>query len=198
MSSSKENLKERYAQMSDGQLLKIAHYEVADLTPTALEVLHEEIDRRELTKGIEKGISAQLNGVSEKELTEFENLIKFSPCPECGKNEVSLMGETVTEIVSVIFFTNRKENFIIACPDCLKKSSKSTFWRTIFLGWWAIPVGLVRTGQVVIRQFQSKEKLKELSRKGIRDFAKANSGFLKANEDKPEAILDLLKKNNTM
>ena len=29
MSSSKENLKERYAQMSDGQLLKIAHYEVA-------------------------------------------------------------------------------------------------------------------------------------------------------------------------
>lgn len=198
MSSSKEKVRERYRQMTDEQLLKIAQYEAADLNPTGLEILQEEIKRRELNPDLEKGIEAQIEGITEEEFEELANLIRHSSCPVCGKKDWPLQSEVVTEIVSVIVFTNRKQNLVIACPDCLREISNAVFRKTLILGWWGLPMGIIRTGQAVIQRFRSEERREELSQQGILEFSLASGGYLKANEDNPEAILQLLKENNAM
>ena len=198
MSNSKEKVRERYRQMTDEQLLKIAQYEAADLNPTGLEILQEEIKRRKLNPDLEKGIEAQIEGLTEDEMEELANLIRHSSCPMCEKTDRPLQSEVVTEIVSVIVFTNRKQNLVIACPDCLRVISNAFFRKNLILGWWGFPMGIIRTGQAVIQRFRSKERKEELSQQGIVEFSLANQGYLKANEDRPAAILKLIKENNAM
>ncbi|MEM7511932.1 MAG: hypothetical protein AAF388_13435 [Bacteroidota bacterium] len=187
----------RYQKMTDDQILKIAQYEAADLNPTGLEILQEEVKRRGLSSALEVGIKMQEDGISEDELEELKKLIYHSACPDCGE-QVDLLGSAiVTEVVSAIAFTSYSQNLVIACPKCLRKRKNKALLKTILLGWWGIPFGVFRTIQAVIEFIQGERKKVEISEQGIQDFALLNIAYLKLNENKPEMIIELMKKNNS-
>lgn len=197
MSKSREKIRERYQQMTDDQILKIAQYEAGDLNPTGFEVLQEEIRNRGLGSALEVGAKSQANGLSEEELEELKGLVYYSACPDCGVHSRTLRSAVVTEVVSPIFFTGYSQHLVIACPKCLQKRKNKALLKTILLGWWGIPFGIFRTIQAVIEYINGERKKEEISEKGIEDFILANVGYLKLHEDKPEMIVELIKKNNS-
>jgi predicted metal-binding protein len=149
MGINKKFIQENYARMSDRELIGLAANDAKDLTPEALVMLNEEINRRELGKNMDKAIELQSKQISEEEFDRYIEAIRNLPCPGCSSTDHKLNGALYAEAVSVIFFTNLSVRLKIACPSCLDKIVKKARTRSMLLGWWGLPWGVIRTPKAI-------------------------------------------------
>lgn len=196
MAISTDQIRERYQAMTDEQLMKIANYEAADLNENGLAMLREEIQIRKLNPTLESAIQSQVHGIDEAELPALYEKVITCPCPQCGEDGELLESAIATEIASVLFFSNKREAFLIACPNCLAEMVNKAYKKTLLLGWWGIPSGIINTTVAVIKHHQSEEKKDLQSQLGLSAFVFHHAAFLKANHENTEAIFGLLKQNN--
>jgi len=150
MAVSEEVLREKYRELSDEKLLRLASQDAARLRPEALSLLQQELATRGLAALVEERITAQLRTLTASELTAYCNLLQAQSCPSCWSSTHPLNATIVRHTASFFIATTYKEQFAVACPTCLDKLNRKASRSSALLGWWAIPWGIIRTTQSLL------------------------------------------------
>jgi predicted nucleic-acid-binding Zn-ribbon protein len=153
-----EFVKDNYQKMSDDDLIRTATTDAYGLTEEAMEVVKEEIIKRNLDKNIIKGLEAQNKTYSIEEIDIYAALIQKLPCPKCGNTFQKLNGTLTSEVMSFIVVSQYKRAYIVACPNCLDKATTGALTKTLLLGWWGIPWGIIRTFQAIGHYYKSNKQ----------------------------------------
>jgi hypothetical protein len=130
MGSTMEQLRERFAQMEDEDLLRIVGEEASDYRPEAVELAKEEIRRRGLETASPKKTEAPVPLSSseaeepfelEEEDTEEEEAARSNwvTCAVCGGGLKSAILVADHRIIAV-FEDNREARYVkmLVCPQC--------------------------------------------------------------------------------
>ena len=107
----REALRARYARMSDADFMTFATHEVAALTPVALEVLREEMQRRRCFPDPEAVIEGQTRQYSSEEFQRLIEVFRHLPCPTCGRTTMLLSAVRVSR--------GGDREDVAGCPLCL-------------------------------------------------------------------------------
>ena len=127
-------VQERYQNMPDKELIRIATQDAYGLTPEAMEVVKAEIQKRNLDKNMAKGIEAQNKTYSIEEVDTYCNIISKLSCPSCGNTTERLNATLTAEVMSFIFFTTYQKKIKVGCPHCLDKANNNALTKTALLG----------------------------------------------------------------
>lgn len=150
-------IRENYQRMTDNAIIRIATQDASGLMPEALKIIKEEIEKRKLDTNIIKGIEAQNRSYTNGEIEEYCALIRNLICPDCGTGTSVLNGTITSEVMSFLLFTENRQQSKIACPNCLDKANNKALIKTILMGWWAIPWGVIRTIQAIGQNIKAKK-----------------------------------------
>lgn len=140
-----EDIRKNYRNFNDDKIENLAKSDAKKIRPEVVPILIEEIRRRNLSENLIAGIETQLKVLSPEELDEYSILIQKQPCPKCKSKTSKLNAVILTEVVSMILLTNTSKHFRIACPDCLTNFRKKADNKTLLLGWWGFPWGVIKT-----------------------------------------------------
>ena len=186
-------VRETYAKMPDQELIRIATQDMSGLTEEALVVVREELKRRKLDTNISKGIDAQRKTWTIGEIDEYCALIQALPCPVNGSTSRKLNGTQTAEVVSFVLFTHYKKRIIIASPEALDKANNNALIRSILLGWWGVPWGIVRTIQAIVINIKNK-RTNDLKTPNdyLRSFVVSRIGEMATYRDQPEKLLEII------
>lgn len=149
MEFSESDLRRVYPTFEDRKLTKLATVEAASLRPEAVPILKEEIARRGLSENLLEGIRVLREGATDADLEAMVRAVQHQPCPLCGRTTQRLNGATYMRVLSIVFMSNKVQNLIVACPDCLKKKVRNALIFSGLLGWWGFPWGIFYTGQAM-------------------------------------------------
>lgn len=136
-------VQERYAKMSDEELIRYATLDAKGLTPAAQQVIAYEVDKRNLHPGIFDAVEAQNREHTEAEIYAYCELLQGLDCPSC-ESQAPLNGTFTREVRAMLLANKTTDTYTVACPDCLDKASKAALLKTLWQGWWS-PTGIVRT-----------------------------------------------------
>ncbi len=186
-------VRETYERMPDQELIRVATQDMAGLTEAALVIVREELKKRKLDTNISKGIDAQRKTYTVAEIDEYCALIQGLPCPVNGSTSRKLNGTQTAEVMSFILFTNYEKKIIIASPEALDKANNNALIKTILLGWWGIPWGVVRTIQAIVINTKNKRTnyVKEPN-DYLRSFVLARIGEIETYRDNPDKLLEII------
>jgi hypothetical protein len=188
-----EFVRETYRKMPDDELVRVATQDAAGLTPEAQEIVKEEVARRGLDKNIVHGVRVQNKELTDAELNDYCLLASTLDCPNCGSSLIPLNGTMTSEVVSVILFTQCARKIKVACPDCLDKANTRALVKSVTLGWWGIPWGIVRTVQAIAQNLNCKKT----NRSGehnryLKAFVSAKVGQFETYKDNREKLQEIL------
>lgn len=187
------DLEKNYAGFSDEKIIRLATEEVASLRPEAVEILRKELRVRGLSEKIGEGISVQLKPLTEEELFLYVNLIETLPCPVCNSNSEHLNAIQISEVVSFFVITSHKKTLKIACPVCLNKSLDQATIKTLFLGWWGFPNGLIQSIKGLDLNAKTKKALMfKQNNNLLREFAAQNAGILETYKSDKNKLLNII------
>lgn len=145
MDMNEEALKKHYQQLPDDDIERLANYEAKELSPEALSILKDEIKRHGLSDDFNVAVDIQVKGLTDEEQRSLIDQISRFPCPICGKKQSFLNASNVVTVKSFLIVTTVEKPLIIACPDCILSRAKRALIKSLFLGWWGIPWGPIRT-----------------------------------------------------
>lgn len=186
-------VRENYQRMTDEEFVRIATQDAAGLTPDAQEVVREEVERRKLDKSIIKGVLAQNRSYTIEEIDEYCDLLRNLTCPSCGTTSVKLNGTMTSEVVSYLVITQMTKELKIACPRCLDKANNYATTKTLLLGWWGIPWGIVRTIQAVIHNTRRRKTNRHESPNDyLRGYVLSKIGQLETFKDDKEKLQQII------
>jgi hypothetical protein len=193
MAGNKEALRAQYQRLSDEDIERLANYEADQLIPEALAILKEEIKKRGLSDEFQIAADIQAKGIPEHEQEEIIRKISMFPCPLCGKKQNYLNGFNVMMVRSYIIFTMAEKRLIIACSECISNSAKSALIKNLFLGWWGIPWGPIRTIRSILLNLKAinAENYNAPAREFI-EFIKPHSAAIKARIESIRNVSELL------
>jgi len=191
-----EQIKKNYADFDDFKIEYLAKNEVGGLNLEVVQILIDEIKKRELDINLIKGIEAQTKEITEIEINELKSKIVKLPCPYCGQRSFPLIGSFVRTVKSFVIFTSSKKIAVIACKSCLKERIKKAMITTSLLGWWGIPMGLFRTPIALIASLNDIKKQEAISESIITSFAINNIGELRTNWDKENELVEFIRHTN--
>ncbi|MFA6059260.1 MAG: hypothetical protein WC756_13735 [Taibaiella sp.] len=143
--------------MSDDEFVLKITQSASGLTPEALVVVKEEIERRKLPSNVLHGLEAQHRKYSNEELDLYCEIIRSLPCPISGLRNEKLNASLVAEALSFIVITNHKKYIAIGNPESLDKINNASLIRTLLLGWWGLPWGPIKTIQAMLINLNSKK-----------------------------------------
>ncbi|MBO9151663.1 hypothetical protein ACFOTA_05560 [Chitinophaga sp. GCM10012297] len=140
---------ERYARMSNEELIGQVTLNAAGMTPEAIEIARKEIVARGLNPRLAEAVAVQNREWTEDDIAAYCDLISKQSCPHCGKNDSRLNGTESAETMSFLLFTSFKRKLVVGCKSCLNKAVFGALGKSFVLGWWGIPWGLLRTPQSI-------------------------------------------------
>lgn len=188
MVPSVEQLRETYKQYADDKLIQLATREAAKLRPEALVVLKEEITARGIPDDIYNSDSA-LKKITESQLNEYCTLLRSQLCPICSSSSQKLNAAKTGKVISAVFITRYEKKNIIACPDCLDKANQKALYASVFLGWWGIPWGIIRTINAIILNNKSlKENRMNGPNPALISIITSNAGKLELIKNDPGMV----------
>jgi hypothetical protein len=193
MEPSIDQLKKNYEGFDNNKLIRLATEEASSLRPEALIVLKAVIKEKGLSDDVLRGIDVQLNGVSEKALLDYAELLRKQPCPVCNATTEKLNATLAATVMSFIIMTNYKKELKIACPTCLDKQNNKAMLTSGLLGWWGIPWGIVRTVQALILNNKMKKQNHLQDPNDLfKAFVYKRVGRIEANRNKPESLQEMI------
>lgn len=149
-------LKRTYAGFPDGKLVKMATQQARELRPEALELLRQELQKRGLLRHLQQGIDLQFRQADERVIDRYCEIVRSLPCPRCKATTRKLNATLTGEVVSFLIYTRYEKKLKIACPDCLDRANNAAMRKSAFLGWWAIPGGVINTVQSLVFNLRMK------------------------------------------
>lgn len=190
-----EIVKENYRRLSDAELIRIATEDAFGLTSEAQQIVFEEIKRRKLDLNIINGIAAQNKEFTLEEIDSYTEIIRNLNCPDCGSTESRLNATLTSEVISIIFYTEYDKKLKVACPSCLDKANNKAIIKTLLIGWWSIPWGIIRSFQAIINNFRSKKTNHNIAANDfLRSFILNNVGSIEAFKTNREKLQEIISK----
>lgn len=186
---------ETYARMSDDELIRVLTKEAYGLTPAALEIAKEEMKKRNLElTGVERGIAAQKKeNYTLEEIDAYCSIIQQLPCPVTGSNDYKLNATVTAQTMSFIFFTNYEKKIVIGSPEALNKANNAALVKSVILGWWGLPWGIIRTIQSISVNLRNKKtNQQETPNDYLRSFVLSRIGEIEAYKNDKEKLSQLI------
>ncbi len=187
------DLKQTYQRFDNEKLIRIATHEAEGLRPEAVQALREVIKERGLSDDISAGIEVQRTPIDEATLLAYVDVIRGLRCPDCGATGTKLNGTVAGTVTSFIVLTNYEKRVKIACPACLDKASDAGTMKSIALGWWALPWGIVKTIQCLLfNHGMKKQNHLDGPNETMVGFTRSNLGALEAYKNDPIRLRELI------
>jgi hypothetical protein len=188
-----EFIRDTYRKMSDQELVIYLTQHSAGLTPEAMKIVREEVARRNLDGDITAGVEAQQRSYTAEEIDSLCELIRMLPCPVTGNTSQPLNATMTAQVMSFIFFTSYKKSIIVASPQVLDRANNKALVRTLLLGWWGIPWGIIRTIEAIVINIRSKRSLRvEGPNNYLRSFVLTKIGEIEAYKRDREKLLSVI------
>ncbi|PWJ41847.1 hypothetical protein [Sediminitomix flava] len=192
MSIDVKQIQKNYELFSDQEIVKIATHDVINLAPEAVEILIQQIEKRNLDASLLESVKLQAEPLSEKEFNVYFQAITHMKCPECGEKNGTLQGHLIRKVMSFIVLTYSSKRPIICCSDCGESEKQSSLIKTFLLGWWGLPFGILKTPYYLISHFLDRGKLDQISDQIIADFIHLNYPIIRKNFSNEDAIQELV------
>jgi hypothetical protein len=174
-------VQEQYEKMSNKELIYVVTQNARGLTPEALAIAKNEINKRGLNPRLSMALDVQNKTHTIEEIDAYCNLINNLNCPICDSGADKLNATLTAEVMSFIILTQYKEKIHIGCPGCLDKLNNAALSKTIALGWWGFPWGIIRSIKAIAVNIKSKRSNHMGSpNEFLRSFILSNIGQLEA------------------
>ncbi|MFC4818440.1 hypothetical protein [Flavobacterium sp. GCM10023249] len=188
-----KSIAELYSKKTDAQLIQFATENATGLRPGVLEIIENEIKKRNLDLSIIEGAKAQNKEYSFEELTELAEIIRSLPCPLCGDKTEKLNGTIMYTVKSFVFFSFLKQEPIIGCPYCLDKKNQESILLSGLLGWWGVPWGIIKTPFYIYKNIRAKEQNRiPEANETLLGFTLQNIGQIVTYKDNPEKLKPII------
>jgi hypothetical protein len=189
-----KDIAENYARKTDSELIHIATEKAQGLRPGVLEIIENEIKKRNLNPNILEGAKAQNREYSLEEITELSQKLRSLPCPLCGNKTAKLNGTIMHTAKSFIVFSFFRKEPIIGCPDCLDKKNQESIISTALLGWWGIPSGILKTPFYIYNNIKAKKQNRIAEpNETLLNFTFENIGQIETYKDDSEKLKQIIK-----
>ena len=189
-----QSVREHYRHLSDNELIHIATQDAVGMTPQAQQVIREEVERRKLDTGLLRAVEAQnQEKYTVEQIDYYCQLIRDLDCPACGSTGIRLNATMAMEVMSFLVFTHHSKKLHVACPACLDKANNNALAKSVILGWWGFPWGIVRTIQAITHNVSNK-KTNHLDTPNdiLRGFALSSIGQLETYKDDREKLQQVI------
>lgn len=189
-----KDIAENYSKKTDSELIHIATKKAQGLRPGVVEIIENEIKKRNLNPNILEGAKAQNREYSLAEIKELSQKLRTLPCPLCGSKTSKLNGTVMHTAKSFIFFSTFRKEPIIGCPDCLDKKNQDSIISTALLGWWGIPWGILKTPFYIYNNIKEK-KHNHIPEPNVTllDFTFSNIGQIETYKEDKEKLKQIIK-----
>ena len=189
-----KDIAENYSRKTDSELIHIATEKAQGLRPGVLEIIENELKKRNLSLNILEGAKAQNREYSLAEITELSQKLRSLPCPLCGNKTAKLNGTIMHTAKSFVIFSFFRKEPIIGCPDCLDKKNKESIISTALLGWWGIPWGILKTPFYIYNNIKSKKtnRIAEPN-ETLLSFTLENIGQIETYKEDTEKLKQIIK-----
>lgn len=189
-----KDIAENYSKKTDSELIHIATEKAQGLRPGVLEIIENELKKRNLSLNILEGAKAQNREYSLAEITELSQKLRSLPCPMCGNKTAILNGTVMHTVKSFIIFSTFRKEPIIACPDCLDKKNQESIFSTALLGWWGFPSGFLKTPFYIYYNIKSKKQNRIAEpNETLLSFTLENIGQIETYKEDPEKLKQIIK-----
>ncbi|NML39622.1 hypothetical protein HHL17_20650 [Chitinophaga sp. G-6-1-13] len=176
-------VQERYEKMSNNELIYLVTQNAGGLTAEALDIAKNEIRKRGLNPRFSKALDVQNKTYTIEEIDSYCNLINNLNCPICDSVSEKLNATLTAEVMSFIIITQYKKKIHVGCPDCLDELNNSALNKTIALGWWGFPWGIIRSIQAITLNIKSKRSNHmDSPNQFLRSFILSNIGQLEVHK----------------
>lgn len=190
-------IENKYENMSDGELIRVAIAHAKGLRPEVIEILEKEVKKRNLSPNLLKGVLAQNKEYTFEEINEYSKLLSNQACPICNNSSEKLNGTIAHSVKSFIFFTFYETKPTIACPDCLDKVNNKAMISSLLLGWWGIPSGLIKTPIYIYRNYKAKKANRlDISNNTLLNFTLEHIGVIEIYKNDQPKLEELIKAKN--
>jgi hypothetical protein len=174
-------------------LVRVLTQNSVGLTPEAIEVVKEELSKRNIDSSVARAVDAQNKQYTLEEIDTYCSLIQNLPCPITGSTDEKLNATLTAEVMSFIFFTNYNKKIIIGSPTALDKANKNALLKTAILGWWGIPWGIIRTIQAINLNIKNKRSNRaDGPNDYLRSFVLGRVGQIEAFKDNPHKLSEII------
>ncbi len=188
-----DQLRENYSRFTDAKILTLASKEASTLTSDGLQALKDEIRKRGMSEDLLIGIKVQSEPLDSSKFNEYCDIIQNEICPICNSKDDKLNATLVGEVVSMIIMTRYEKNLKIGCPSCLVKENNSGLAKSLLLGWWGVPWGVINTIQsVFFNNKMSKQAQQKEPNAVLKSFIISNIGSIEIAKNNPEKMRNLL------
>lgn len=182
-----------YSRKTDSELIHIATENAQGLRPGVMEIIENELKKRNLNLNILEGVKAQNREYSLEEIKDLSQVLRTLPCPICEDETVKLNATVIHTAKSFVFFSTFRKEHIIGCPDCLDKKNKESIISTALLGWWGLPWGILKTPFYIYNNFREKRYNHAVeSNENLLSFTMLNIGQIEAYKEIPEKLKQII------
>ena len=189
-----KDIAEYYSKKSDSELIEIATEKATGLRLGVMEIIENEIIKRNLNLNILEGVKAQKKEYSLEEITELSQILRSLPCPLCGSKTAKLNGTIMHTAKSFIVFSFFRKEPIIGCPNCLDQKNKEAITSSALLGWWGIPAGILKTPFYIYNNLQEKKQNRiSEPNQTLLNFTLENIGQIETYKDDTEKLKKIIK-----
>jgi hypothetical protein len=198
MGLGKEFMADIYRAMTNEELLSTATNDIRDLTPEALEALNEELVSRRLKDKVADAMNIQQQSMPVEEFLQYVDLLRQLPCPLCSGTDKLLNGASFAKIVTAIVFSTTHNEFIIACPDCLKKEFDRSGGIAMAFGVTEMIKGAIETLRVTTANNKRMSQVNaELPSEDLLYFVEKKIGEIKLYQDNRPKLEELIRYANS-
>jgi hypothetical protein len=189
-----KDIAENYSKKTDSELIHIATEKAQGLRPGVLEIIENELKKRNLSLNILEGAKAQNREYTLAEITELSQKLRILPCPLCGNKTSKLNGTIMHTAKSFVIFSFFRKEPIIGCPDCLDKKNQESIISTALLGWWGIPWGILKTPFYIYNNIKSKKQNRiDEPNETLLSFTLENIGQIETYKEDTEKLKQIIK-----
>ncbi len=186
-------VRENYRKMSDQELIQIATQKASGLTSEALQVVKEEISKRNINQNIFKEIDAQRKSYTIEDIDAYCKIIQQLPCPVTRSTSENLNATIAVEARSFLVLTQYRKKLVIASPGVLDKANNAALGNSLLMGWWGLPWGIIRTIQAITINLKNKRSNHlDAPNKYLKAFVMSKIGLIETYKDNPERLSEII------
>jgi hypothetical protein len=137
--------------------------------------------------------AAQNRTYTIQEVDNYCELIRGLNCPSCGASHTKLNATMTSEVMSFIVLTHYSKKLKVACPDCLDKANNNALTKSVLIGWWGFPWGIIRTIQAIGHNTKGKKTNRlETPNNYLRSYVLSKMGQLESYRDNKQKLQQII------
>jgi hypothetical protein len=191
-----EDIRENYKRFPDAKIENIARNESKGLKREVLNVLKDEITRRQLNLSLISWVDAETKTFDGMERQNLMRCIQNQPCPKCA-NKNKLYGFETHTVKAFLIGTSFSRDEQILCKSCGQIFKFNSIITTFFAGWWSTK-GFLSTPFTIIKDLLNFLFIDKISDRILNNFIDDLTGSFRRYGTDNKVVTRLIKwKNNS-